>query len=93
VTVTDDWPDPVPIIDAELDVFEAWFGDLFDEPFGVKSGDILPIPRPMLSIGGPRPIVMSTTFSLWPSDGGGGAGETGSAQGIVNEGGDFNVSD
>jgi hypothetical protein len=22
-TVTDDWPDPVPITDAELDVFEA----------------------------------------------------------------------
>jgi hypothetical protein len=29
--VTDDWPAPVPITDAELDVFEAWFGDLFDE--------------------------------------------------------------
>ena len=27
-TVTDDWPDPVPIADAELSVFEAWFGDL-----------------------------------------------------------------
>ncbi|MGA9869202.1 MAG: hypothetical protein WBQ75_22440 [Acetobacteraceae bacterium] len=33
-TGTDDWPDPVPITDAELDVFEAWFGDLFDEMFG-----------------------------------------------------------
>lgn len=32
--VTDDWPEPVPITDAELDVFEAWFGDLFDELFG-----------------------------------------------------------
>ncbi len=32
--VRDDWPDPVPITDAELDVFEAWFGDLFDELFG-----------------------------------------------------------
>ena len=32
--VTDDWPDRVPITDAELDVFEAWFGDLFDELFG-----------------------------------------------------------
>jgi hypothetical protein len=32
--VTDDWPHPVPITDAELDVFEAWFGDLFDELFG-----------------------------------------------------------
>lgn len=33
-TVMDDWPDPVPITDAELDVFEAWFGDLFDEMLG-----------------------------------------------------------
>lgn len=33
-TVTDEWPDPVPITDAEFDVFEAWFGDLFDEQFG-----------------------------------------------------------
>lgn len=33
-TVADDWPNPVPIIDAELDVFEAWFGDLFDDLFG-----------------------------------------------------------
>ncbi|HZS85505.1 MAG TPA: hypothetical protein VFA50_21730 [Stellaceae bacterium] len=33
-TVTDDWSDPVPITDAELDVFEAWFGDLFGELFG-----------------------------------------------------------
>jgi hypothetical protein len=32
-TITDDWPDPVPVTDAELDVFEAWFGDLFDELF------------------------------------------------------------
>jgi hypothetical protein len=32
--VTDDWPEHVPIPDAELDVFEAWFGDLFDELFG-----------------------------------------------------------
>ena len=35
-TVTDDWPDPVPITDAELDVFEVWFGDLFDELFGPR---------------------------------------------------------
>ena len=33
-TVTNDWPDPVPTTDAEIDVFEAWFGDLFDELFG-----------------------------------------------------------
>lgn len=33
--VTDDWPERVPITDAELDVFEAWFSDLFDELFGL----------------------------------------------------------
>ena len=30
-TVTDDWPERAPVADAELDVFEAWFGDMFDE--------------------------------------------------------------
>lgn len=33
-TVSDDWPDAVPVASAEMDVFEAWFGDLFDELFG-----------------------------------------------------------
>ena len=33
-TVTDDWPEHLPITGAELDVFEAWFGDIFDETFG-----------------------------------------------------------
>ncbi|OXS99067.1 hypothetical protein B7H23_12740 [Notoacmeibacter marinus] len=33
-TVTDDWPDPVPVTEAEIKVFERWFGDLFDELFG-----------------------------------------------------------
>jgi hypothetical protein len=33
-TVTDDWPEYVPVTDGELDVFEAWFGNLFDELFG-----------------------------------------------------------
>ncbi|QEX14951.1 hypothetical protein FRZ44_02300 [Hypericibacter terrae] len=33
-TVTDDWPERVPVTDAELVVFEAWFEDLFDELFG-----------------------------------------------------------
>ncbi|MGH7086201.1 MAG: hypothetical protein ACREFN_14550 [Acetobacteraceae bacterium] len=32
--VTDDWPEQVPVPDAEVAVFEAWFGDLFDELFG-----------------------------------------------------------
>lgn len=35
-TVTDDWPDPVPVTEAEIEVFERWFGDLFDELFGTS---------------------------------------------------------
>ncbi|MGV6876027.1 hypothetical protein ACUSIJ_25515 [Pseudochelatococcus sp. B33] len=33
-TVTDDWPEHIPVTETEVDVFEAWFGDLFDELFG-----------------------------------------------------------
>jgi hypothetical protein len=33
-TVTDDWPNDVPVTEAEIDVFEAWFGNLFDDLFG-----------------------------------------------------------
>lgn len=33
-TLTDDWPARVPVTDAEVDVFEAWFGGLFYELFG-----------------------------------------------------------
>jgi len=32
--LSDDWPERIPVTDAEVDVFEAWFGDLFDELFG-----------------------------------------------------------
>ena len=32
-TVTDDWPERVTVTQAEVDVFEAWFGELFDELF------------------------------------------------------------
>ena len=35
-TVTDDWSDEVPITEAEIEVFEAWFGDLFDELFSTR---------------------------------------------------------
>ncbi len=31
--VIDDWPVRVPVTEAEIDIFEAWFGDLFDELF------------------------------------------------------------
>jgi hypothetical protein len=32
--VVDNWPERVPVSQSEVDVFEAWFGDLFDELFG-----------------------------------------------------------
>jgi len=35
-TVTDDWPDHVLVTEAEIEVFEAWFGDLFDELFSTR---------------------------------------------------------
>ena len=31
--VTDDWPNDVPVAQSEIDVFEAWFGDLFENLF------------------------------------------------------------
>jgi hypothetical protein len=34
LTVTDDWPEDVPVTEAEIAVFEAWFGELLDELFG-----------------------------------------------------------
>ena len=33
-TVTDDWPERVQVTEAEVEVFERWFGDLFDELLG-----------------------------------------------------------
>ena len=32
--VTDDWPQHVPVNRAEVEVFEAWFGDILGELFG-----------------------------------------------------------
>lgn len=29
--VSDDWPDPVPVGEAEIAVFERWFGDVIDQ--------------------------------------------------------------
>lgn len=41
-TVTDEWPEEVPITEAEIEVFERYVGDVFDELFG----PIDPINRP-----------------------------------------------
>ena len=35
-SVTDDWPDDVPVTEAEIEVFERWFGDVFDELLSPK---------------------------------------------------------
>jgi hypothetical protein len=35
-TVSDNWPDEVPVTEAEIEVLEAWFGDLFDELFSTR---------------------------------------------------------
>jgi hypothetical protein len=37
--VIDDWPDEVPITEAEIRVFERWFSDVFDEMFGGFASD------------------------------------------------------
>ena len=34
ITVTDDWPEVVPITEAEVRIVEAYFGDVLDELFG-----------------------------------------------------------
>jgi hypothetical protein len=31
MTVTDDWPEYIPVTEAEITVFEAWFGDILEE--------------------------------------------------------------
>ena len=35
--VSDDWPDHVPVTEAELDLFEVHFGQILDELLGSKS--------------------------------------------------------
>ena len=37
--VVDDWPDDVPVTPEEVDVFEAWFGDILEELFGPAGSD------------------------------------------------------
>jgi hypothetical protein len=37
--VRDDWPERIAIMAGELDVFEAWFGDILDELFGAADAD------------------------------------------------------
>jgi hypothetical protein len=34
VAIIDDWPDDVPVTEAEVDIFERYFGDVLDRLFG-----------------------------------------------------------
>ncbi|WP_375551357.1 hypothetical protein [Rhodophyticola porphyridii] len=34
IQITDDWPEVVPVTEAEVRMIEAYFGDLLDELFG-----------------------------------------------------------
>lgn len=34
ITITDDWPQEVPITEAEVRIIEAYFGDVLDDLFG-----------------------------------------------------------
>lgn len=36
IRVTDDWREHVPVTEAEIQVFERWFGDMFDELLNPK---------------------------------------------------------
>lgn len=36
LAVLDDWPDCVPVTEAEIDVFERYFGDVLDRLFGAS---------------------------------------------------------
>lgn len=37
--VTDDWPEDIPVTEAEIDVFERWFGDVFDDLLNPRNPD------------------------------------------------------
>jgi len=36
LNISDDWPDHVPVTEAELDLFEVHFGPILDELLGSK---------------------------------------------------------
>ncbi len=37
IIVTDDWPERLRVTEAEVDIFERYFGDLLDELFGASN--------------------------------------------------------
>ena len=34
ISITDDWPEVLPITESEVRIIEAYFGDVLDELFG-----------------------------------------------------------
>lgn len=38
--VIDDWPEEVPVTEAEIDVFERYFGDMLDRLFGPQESKL-----------------------------------------------------
>ena len=39
IVVIDDWPDDIPVTEAEVDVFERYFGELLDRLFSASGPD------------------------------------------------------
>lgn len=39
IAVIDDWPENVPVTEAEVDIFERYFGDLLDRLFDLSDRD------------------------------------------------------
>lgn len=39
IAVIDDWPNDIPVTEAEVDVFERYFGDLLERLFGAPDPD------------------------------------------------------
>lgn len=39
MTVVDDWPDSIPVTEAEVDIFERYFGDVLDRLFTASAAD------------------------------------------------------
>ncbi|MGI6247321.1 MAG: hypothetical protein ACOYJQ_16365 [Pseudochelatococcus sp.] len=37
--IIDDWPERVPVTEAEIDIFERYFGDVLDRLFGPVDAD------------------------------------------------------
>lgn len=36
IAVIDDWPESIPVTEAEIDIFERYFGDVLDRLFAVS---------------------------------------------------------